>query len=159
YSGSITLVARSAANPVDLMAALRRELATLDPHLPAFDAMPHEEHLRLPFFPVRVAATALGSFGLLSLMLAVIGIFGVVSYRVSERTREIGIRVALGARATAVLQLVLGQGMRPVIVGIAFGLLVSWASTRMMTDVLFGVDASDPVVFAGITVLLVVAAL
>src|SRR5262249_35835857 len=93
------------------------------------------------------------------LMLAVIGIFGVVSYRVSERTREIGIRVALGARATAVLQLVLGQGMRPVTVGIAFGLLVSWASTRMMTDVLFGVDASDPVVFAGITVLLVVAAL
>src|SRR5262249_23342862 len=155
YSGLTTLVARTDGAPASAIAAIRRELQTLDPHLPIFGAMALTEHLRLPLFPARVAAAALGSFGALSLTLAAIGLFGVMSYTVSQRTREIGIRMALGARDIDVLRMLIRQGMTVVALGITLGLAGAFALTRMMSGLLFGVSATDPMTFAGVALLLV----
>ena len=154
YAGLTTLVARTDGDPASAIAAIRRELQSLDPHLPAFGAMTLTEHLRLPLFPARVAAAALGGFGLLSLTLAAIGLFGVMSYTVSQRTREIGIRMALGARGLDVLGMLVRQGMTVVALGVALGLAGALALTRMMSSLLFGVGATDPLTFAGVTLLL-----
>ncbi len=154
YAGLTTLVVRTNGAPAQTLAALRREMQQLDPHLPVFGAMTLTEHLRLPLFPARVAAAALGSFGALSLTLAAIGLFGVMSYSVSRRTHEIGIRMALGARGPDVLQLLIRQGMRVVALGVALGLAGALALTRLMSSLLFGVSATDPLTFAGVALLL-----
>jgi putative ABC transport system permease protein len=108
----------------------------------------------LPLFPARVAAVLLGSFGLLALILAAIGIFGVMSYAVSQRTREIGIRMALGANSQAILTLVVGHGLKLIVGGLAIGLTGAFAGTRLMSTLLYGVSATDAVTFAVIALLL-----
>jgi putative ABC transport system permease protein len=101
----------------------------------------------------------LGSFGLLALGLSAIGIYGVMSYSVSKRKREMGIRMALGAQRGDVLKLILGQGMKLVLIGVAVGLIASFALTRLIQGVLFGISATDPPTFAAIAVLLTAVAL
>ncbi len=98
-------------------------------------------------------------FGSLALALVAVGVFGVISYSVSQRTQEIGLRVALGAQQRDVFGLVVGQGMRMVLAGVGIGLLAAWALTRTMAGLLYGVTPTDPVTFAGVTVLLAVIAL
>ena len=159
YAGLTTLVARTDGEPANALAAIRGEVEQLDPHLPVFDAMTLTEHLRLPLFPARVAAAALGGFGALSLTLAAIGIFGVMSYAVSQRTREIGLRMALGAQTGGVLKLMLLQGMKPAALGAGIGLLISMAFTRLMKNLLFGVSPTDPLTFWTIVLLLMTVAL
>ena len=100
-----------------------------------------------------------GCFGVMALLLAAVGVFGVMAYSVSRRTHEIGVRVALGARSRDVLTLVLGQGLRTILVGIAIGLVGSLAITRTLQSLLFGVTATDPVTFAAVILLLVTTAL
>jgi ABC-type antimicrobial peptide transport system permease subunit len=117
------------------------------------------EHLRLPLFPARVAAAALGGFGALSLTLAAIGIFGVMSYAVSRRTREIGLRMALGAQTGGVMKLILLQGMKLAALGAGIGMLISMALTRLMKNLLFGVSPTDPLTFGTIVLLLMSVAL
>jgi ABC-type antimicrobial peptide transport system permease subunit len=114
-----------------------------------------EEHLSLPLLPARGAAGVLGGFGLLALLLAAIGLYGVMSYLVAGRTREIGIRMALGAGRGAVLRMVLQQGLTLALLGAVLGLLASLALTRLMKSVLFGVSATDPLTFAAIALLLI----
>src|SRR5262249_33563851 len=110
-------------------------------------------------FPARVAATMLGSFGLLALLLASIGIFGVISCAVMQRTREIGIRMALGAQAGAIFKLVVGQGLILTALGLGIGLAGAIAGTRLMSGFLYGVSALDVVTFAGVSLLLTMVAL
>ena len=107
----------------------------------------------------RVSAIVLGSFAVTALLLAAIGIYGVVSYGVLQRTRELGIRMALGAGEGTVLAMVLRQGMAPVALGIAVGIAAAWAATRVLRGLLFQVGATDPVTFLAVTIFLGMAAL
>jgi putative ABC transport system permease protein len=159
-SGSyLTLVARTVGDPQALIASLRREFQQLDANLPVYNVKTLTEHMAVPLFPGRVAATLLGSFGLLALLLAAIGIFGVMSYAVTQRTREIGIRMALGANATSILRLVVGHGLTLTGIGLGIGLAVAVAGTRLLATLLFGVSATDPLTFAVIALLLAFVAL
>jgi ABC-type antimicrobial peptide transport system permease subunit len=111
--------------------------------------------MALPLFPARVAAVLLGSFGVLALTLAAIGIFGVMSYLVSQRTREIGIRMALGASTQGILRLVVGHGLKLIVLGMGIGLVAAVAGTRLMSGLLYGVSATDSLTFGAIALLLI----
>ncbi len=102
----------------------------------------------------RIAGTTVGVFGLLALILGAVGIYGVIAYSTKQRTHEIGIRLALGAQAYDILRLVLRQGARLALVGLAIGLVVASAATHLMASLLFGVSAYDPATFAGVALLL-----
>ncbi|HEX8722317.1 MAG TPA: ABC transporter permease [Pyrinomonadaceae bacterium] len=160
YTSTATLVVRAAGgDPRALVPALRAEARALDAALPLYDVKTFEEHMGVSLFPARVAAALLGGFGLLALVLAGTGIYGVVSYAAAQRTREIGIRMALGAQRGDVLRLVAGRGMLLVGAGVALGLAGALALTRFMEGVLYGVSATDPFTFALVVALLLGVAL
>src|SRR5207244_11017470 len=117
------------------------------------------EPMDIPLFPARMAANVLGIFGVLALVLAAIGIYGVMSYVVAGRTREIGLRMALGAQLRHVRQLILPQGMMLAGIGLILGLAVVFVLARFLTSMLYGVSPSDPVTFVGISFLLAMVAL
>ena len=156
--GSTSVIVRTEDDPRRLIAAVRREVQEMDSHIP-MSGETLVEKLSLPKLPARIAASVLGGFGLLALALAAIGIYGVISYAVSTRTHEIGIRMALGAQKADVLKLVLGQGMMLTMIGIAIGLSAALVLTRLMKSLLFGVSATDPVTFAVASLLLAAVAL
>jgi predicted permease len=158
-SNSLNLIVRTGADPKGVIAAIRREIMQLDANLPVYNVKTLTEHMNLPLFPARVAAALLGSFGLLALILAAIGIFGVMSYAVSQRTREIGIRMALGAGAREILKLVVGQGLLLTLIGVVAGLIIAFVGTQLLASLLYGVSAVDPVTFAVVTLLLAAVAL
>jgi predicted permease len=154
YDPRMTLVVRTTGEPSALAGAVREQLRALEPNLPVAEVRTLEEQFNLSMLPVRVAAWTLGGFGLLALCLAAIGIYGVVSYSVAQRTREIGVRMALGAGRSDVLRLVMGEGLSVVALGLAAGLLLAFAATRVLGGFLYGVSATDPVTFAGVPLLL-----
>src|SRR5687767_762286 len=147
YSSSGILLVRAKGNPESLFGAVRSQVQSLDPNLPLFEVKTLNVHMKLAFFPARVAATVLGVFGLVALMLAAIGVYGITSYAVAQRTHEIGIRLALGAQLSDVLKLVIRQGFILTIIGAAIGLLGAFVATRAITSVLYGVSATDPLTF------------
>jgi len=159
YSSNGILIVRTSGAPEPMFASVRHEVQILDPTLPLFDVKTLNEHMRLSLFPAKIAATVLGVFGLVALMLSAIGIYGITSYSVAQRTREIGIRMALGAQLGDVLKLVLTNGVRLTIIGVAIGLLGAYLVTRAITSVLYGVSATDPLTFVFISLLLVAVAL
>jgi ABC-type antimicrobial peptide transport system permease subunit len=118
-----------------------------------------EQHMQLPLFPARAAGLLLGLFGALALTLAVVGLYGVMSYSVSQRTREIGVRMALGARGADVMRLILGQGVRLTLTGIAIGVVCSLALTWVLRSVLYGISSTDPISFLAVGVALTMVAL
>ena len=116
------------------------------------------QHLAFALWPSWMGAILLGSLGVLALVLASMGVYGVMAYSVSQRTRELGIRMALGAQGSQVIRLVLRQGMLLAVIGLILGLFVAFGSTRLASSFLYGVNPSDPTIFVGVTVLLGAAA-
>jgi predicted permease len=152
YSSNISLMVRTEGDPEAAIAQVRGEARALDANLPLFDMKTLSEHMKLSLFPARVAATVLASFGLVALTLAVIGIYGVTSYSVSQRTREIGIRLALGAQSRDVLRLILVNGVKLAVVGVALGLVGAIALTRVITSLLFGITPTYVITFAAVAI-------
>lgn len=159
YEPRATLLVRTVSDPRAMTAAVRDAVRQLDAQLPVYDVKTMTEHLGLSLFPARVAALLLGSFGLLALTLAAIGIYGVMSYSATQRTREIGIRVALGARPSDVLRLIVKHGAIVTVAGVIIGLGAALALTRLMASLLYGVSATDPLTFLGVAALLLAVAL
>lgn len=153
------LLLRGAADPLSLVAAVRAQVNSLDPDQPIYNIHTMEDLIAGSMSERRLNLLLLAVFGLTALSLAAIGIYGVISYSVTLRIREIGVRMALGAQAPDVLKLIVKQGMTPVVVGIAVGVAGALALTRLMSNLLFGVKPNDPLTFAAIAVLLAVVAL
>jgi predicted permease len=152
------LLVRTSAKPETLIGAIRAEFRNLDPNLPVTDIKTLTEHMSLSLFPARAFASLLSAFGLLALTLAAIGIFGVMSYAVSQRTREIGVRMALGAGAKDIFKLVIGRGLSLTLIGVGVGLALAVVGTRFLSSLLYNVSAVDPLAFVGVTLLLVAVA-
>jgi predicted permease len=158
YAGTTTIIVRGDGAPERLLPSMRAEIQSLDPELPVFGARKLSDRLALPLFPARIAASLLGAFALLSLSLAAIGIYGVMSQRMIRRRREIGIRVALGARRADVLKLAMTAGMAPTVVGLVLGVGSALILTRWMTSLLYGVSPKDPWTFTATAALLALVA-
>jgi putative ABC transport system permease protein len=151
---SMAVYLRADGDPKGLTQALRREVQSVDPNLPVFGERTMEDIVSSSLAQRRFALQVVGAFGVLALLLAGVGVYGVVAYSVSQRTREIGIRLALGASSGAILRWVFSQGMRLALLGTAAGLVGALALTRLLRGLLFGVSAADPVTYAGLAVLL-----
>jgi predicted permease len=154
FDSQLTLIARTEGDPHAVLAELLRIVQELDPTLPIYDAKTLNEHMNIPLFPAKMAAGILASFGVLALLLAAIGIYGVMSYVVAGRRREMGLRMALGAQSADVLRLILRQGMLLAGIGALLGLSIGLGGTRLLKTLLYGVSASDLTTFAAVTILL-----
>ena len=150
---------RTAGEPKDLIVSIRNEVKTLDKDLPVYNVRTFTELTAEAMSQERIIATLSSFFGLLALLLASIGLYGVIAYAVARRMREIGIRLALGARTGDVLKLVIRQGMALVAVGLVIGLAGALALTRFIAGQHYGVGATDPATFAAISLLLTTVAL
>ena len=154
-----TLHVRTTGDPRGLVEAMQKEVRALDPSLPVFDVKTMTDHLGLSLLPARLAGSVLGLFGLVALILAAVGIYGVMSQAVRQRTRELGVRIALGARPTDLLSMVLAQSMRVALVGLAIGLVAALGLSRLVASLLYGISPVDPVTFVAIPALLAAVAL
>jgi predicted permease len=159
YRPDTLVLVRTSTDPAIVFGAVQREIRALDPTLPLFDVRTLAEHRQLGMFIPRMASTLLGLFGVLALVLAVVGLYGVIAYTVTQRTQEIGVRVALGAARNDVAWLVMGQGMRLAAIGLGVGVVLAFGAGRLLARQLVGVSPGDPVSFAATAfVLLLVAA-
>ncbi len=155
YNAQMTLHIRTApGQAASVLAGVRQEIASMDASVPVLDVMPLTEAIGVSLLPLKLAASVAGLFGAVGLLLAAIGLFGVVSFSVAQRTREIGIRMALGAQTVDVLKLVIGQGMRLALIGVGLGLIISVAVTRLLASLLYGIGATDALTFIGVAALL-----
>jgi putative ABC transport system permease protein len=157
---TMALVVRGeGADPSVLVPALRGEVRALDPALPVYNVRTMPEIVDEAVSPKRLATLMLTFFAVGALLLAAVGLYSVMSYTVAQRTHEIGIRMALGAQGRDVLRLVVGQGAALALVGLALGLAGAFALTRVMSSILYGVAATDPLVLFGVALVLAAAAL
>jgi predicted permease len=159
YEGQIILNLRSAVEPLGQVAAVRGVTRQLDPNLPLFEIKTMAQRAKESFWPTRTMSKLVGIFGAIALLLAGAGLYGVLSYTVSQRTREIGLRLALGAQAGDVLRLIIRQGLRLALGGVGLGLIAAFALTRVLAGFLHDVSATDTLTFAAIPPLLIVVAL
>jgi putative ABC transport system permease protein len=156
---TMSLVARVRGDPAAFAPSLRRAVAEIDPTLPLFEVQTMTELARLSYWDKRLYGLLFGSFAIIALLLAGIGVYGVMSYAVSQRTHEIGVRVALGAQLRDVLSMVVRRGVVLTVTGLLIGLVGAFALTRVLSGVLFGVSPTDPASYAGISLLLFTVAL
>lgn len=150
---------RASSSISSAITALQRQAQAVDPAVPVFDVTSLNDIIAASLFAQRISASLLGVLGNVALLLAAVGLYGVMAYSVAQRTNEIGIRMALGALSRDVLRLVLGQAAKLAMMGVVVGTAVALALTRLMSTLLFGVSATDPTTFAGVALLLVVVAL
>jgi predicted permease len=156
---TLNLVVRSASDPAPLGESMRREVQAVDPNLPVFGISTFSSVVESSLAPHRFSAQLMGAFAALALLLAAVGIYGVLAYFVGQRVREIGVRMALGASAGEVVRLVLLRGMYPIIAGMALGLVGSFACSRLLAQLLYGVSMSDPLVYLAVPAFLLFTAL
>jgi len=156
---NMNLVVRTQGDAAAMVAPLREAIQRFDPEIPVYNVATLSDRMHENAAEARSYAILLGLFALVALVLAVVGIYGVISYWVTQRTREMGIRVALGARRNDILAVVLGDGLRLTIMGIAAGLLGAFAATRALQTMLFNVHATDPATFAALATLLLLVGL
>jgi predicted permease len=155
FARSMFLVVRTAQDPAPMANSIREQVASVDKNQPIYAVRTMEDLVSTSVEQPRLSLALLGIFAGLAAVLAGIGICGVMAYRVSQRSHEIGIRMALGAEPGDVLKLVLGQGMALTVVGIGLGLAGAWVLTRFLSSLLYGVQPTDPLTFAGVSLLLV----
>ena len=148
------LAFRTNGDPMSLMGAVREAIRSVDPDQPVSNVATMEEVLGTEASQRRVGMILLTAFAVLALLLASLGIYGVLAYFVAQHRNEIGVRLALGATPARILLLVLQKGMKLTLLGVAIGLAASFALTRLMTSLLFGVKAVDPLTFVAVPVLL-----
>jgi predicted permease len=161
YRSEATVYLHTAGDPASVTSAVRQAVRELDQDMLVYDVKTMETHLNsgLAFLFVRVAALLAAVFGAIGLLLALVGLYGVIAQSVTQRTHEIGIRMALGANTGAVLRLVLRQGLFLIVSGAVTGLGIALGVTRLLTNLLYGVSATDPLIFGGVTLLLLLVAL
>ena len=158
--GGLTLAVRTAIDPLALSLQIQKQIAALDPELPVSDVLTMQQIIAQSLSNASLSATLVLAFAVLSLVLASVGLYGVLSYLMTQRTGEIGIRIALGAQREQVLRLMLGDGLRPALYGLVLGLAASAAAVRLIESMLYGTRPLDPGIFAAVAAtLLVVAAL
>jgi predicted permease len=150
----ITIAARTDARPLDLAAPIRDQLAAVDPDLPLFQTGTLRSIISGDNFRIRIAAGLFAMFGVAALLLSAVGLYGVMSFAVGQRRREVGVRMAIGARPADVLRLIVGQGLRQVALGLAIGAFLAVGLGRLMTWALFRVSPADPLTFASIGLLM-----
>jgi predicted permease len=154
YQGTVVLHARTSTDPRALIATVREAIRSADAAVPVFDAKTMEDQMLVALLPARLAGILLGAFGMLALLLAAVGIYGVMAYSVAQRTREIGLRMALGAGAREMLVLIIGEGARLTGLGLAIGIIGALGLTRFISSLLYGIQPADVVSFGGAAVVL-----
>ena len=150
----MVLDVRAASDPKQLAAAVQNQIWAVDNDQPVSNIRTMDQLFSASLSERRFQMVLLGIFGILALILAAVGIFGVMAYSVSRRTQEIGLRIALGAKAGDVLKLILGQGLKWSVLGVAIGLILALALSRVLSSLLFQVRATDPAILAGVSLLL-----
>jgi predicted permease len=157
-SGTIMLV-RTSGDPMTILPAVRAELQAVAATWTVANARTMEDHIGTSVLPQRMAGTVLGVFGFVALLLVSVGVYGVVAYSVATRTREIGVRIALGAQPRDARWFVIRQGTLLVAIGVVIALPIAWAVMRLMSSFLIGTSATDPIAFIGATILLAIISL
>jgi putative ABC transport system permease protein len=147
-----TLVVRTAGDSQTLLNEIRREVPIVDPLMAATDVQTIEQYMALPLFPARTVGWLLGVSGILAVVMTAIGLFGVIAYMVSQRTHEIGVRMALGARRSDVMKMVMRQGLRLTTVGLLIGLAAAFGVARLLSPLLYGISANDPATMTAVAV-------
>ena len=155
----MTMIVKGQGDPNQLIASARNQVRALDADQPIYNIRTMDEIRGESTAPQRLNLTLLSIFAGIAFVLAIVGIYGVMSYAVTQRTHEIGIRMAIGAQPRDVFKLILGQGMMLTVIGMAAGLLGAFALTRLMATMLFGVKPTDPLTFGGVALLLFAIAL
>ena len=155
----IAVYVRTAGDPNQALSTLRREVRAMDPNVSVYDAMPLTEYISASLMVQKIAASLLGVLGMVALVLAAVGLYSVMAYSITQRTHEIGIRVALGAKSSDVLGLVVRQGMVLTLAGLAVGTMAAAAVTRLVSGLLVNVSARDPLIFGGAALFLAAVAL
>jgi predicted permease len=159
YDGRTTLVIQTTGEPAAMTETIRNAVARVAKDIPVFAVKSMAEQVATTLWQQRMAASLIGLFGALALALAGVGLYGVIAHSVSERTREIGIRMALGADSRAIVRLVVRQGLRLTLIGAALGVVAALALTRLMSSLLYGVSATDPTAFVVASVVLLAVAM
>ncbi len=153
-----TLAVHTATDPLQFSVPLQKQIASLDPELPVSDVLTMNQIIGASLVNASLSATLVLAFAILSLILASVGLYGVLSYLTTQRTSELGIRMALGAQRDQLLQLMLMDGLRPALFGLGLGLVMSLAATRIFQSMLFGMKPLDPVVLSGVVATLLAVA-
>jgi putative ABC transport system permease protein len=159
YEGMATVIVRAAGGASTGISTLRNAIQALDPETTTFGLQTMKDRIGVSLLLPQYVAGLFGAFGLLGAALAIVGLYGVVSYSVSQRTQEMGVRMALGGQRVDVFKLILMQGMKLTAAGLVLGLIIAVVTTRLLAAILYGIGATDPVTFAAVSLLMILVTL